>query len=528
VNRALLWLQDAVWHIRHSLRAMQVIVGFVVLIFLFFVASHALADRIYPNVWTLSTPLGDKTTEEAVRTLNTLWQSQMQIKLVDGDRSWMVTPKDLGLQLDAAATVQAAHAIGMSGIPFGYTIAPVVTLDEFTAQNYLLNISDSVNVNPYNAGYQWQGDQLVGVPGQNGRMLDIAHTLQALKDDTAGIAANRELTLVTDPLTPDITNPAPYLDQAKAMTSQPFQLVAYDPFTDQHLAFSTDKDTITSWLEAGANGLTLRARPFQAFVDAQNNALENDTTVSNSKLRFIEATEAADKMRDAIATGEHSVDLRIRYHSTTYDMESGDTGYRVARKTGIPFFLIDQANAGLDWDKMSVGDTITLPSRDLVLPMDPVPSKRIIVDLESQTLTAYENGQQVFHWLISSGISQDPTSPGVYQILSHNDVALGSSYNLCSDSGCGQWTMYWFMGVYEVTPGLMNGFHGAVLLPNGAYLGGGNVGAPYTYGCIMSENSNAEQLYNWAQDGTVVEIISRDFQPQSELGHTALALDQSS
>jgi len=531
VTHGLLWLQDAAWHIRHSLKAMQVIAGLIALLFIFFVASHAIAGRIYPNVWSLGVPLGDLTTGEAQQTLSTLWQSGTQIKLVDGDRSWMVNPKDLGLGLDTTATVQNAHDVGMGGIPFGYTIMPVVSLDEFTAQNYLLNISDSVNINPYNAGYKWQGDQLDGVSGQNGRMLDIAKTLQVLKDNTAAVAASRQLTLVTDSLSPDVTNPAPYLDQAKALTSQPFQMVAYDPFTDEHLTFTTDRDTVTSWLEASPNGLTLRARLFQSFVDAQNNVLLGSTNTgvtatAEDRLRYIEATEAADQVRRAIAVGAHEVDLRIRYHSTTYDVEAGDTGYRIGRKTGIPFYLIDQANPNLNWDHLSVGDTINLPSRDLVLPMDPVPSKRIIVDLDNQTLTAYENGQQVFHWLISSGISSAPTYPGIFQVLSHNDTALGSSYNLCSSSGCGQWTMYWFMGIYEVTPGLMNGFHGAVLLPNGAYLGGGNVGAPYTYGCIMSENSNAQELYNWAQDGTVVEIISGEFQPQSDLGRAAEALAQ--
>jgi hypothetical protein len=81
--------------------------------------------------------------------------------------------------------------------------------------------------------------------------------------------------------------------------------------------------------------------------------------------------------------------------------------------------------------------------------------------------------------------------------------------------------MFWFMGIYEVVPGLMNGFHGAVLLPNGAYLGGGNVGRPYTYGCVMSENSHAEALYHWADQGTVVEILSSDYEPASDLGATA-------
>lgn len=83
--------------------------------------------------------------------------------------------------------------------------------------------------------------------------------------------------------------------------------------------------------------------------------------------------------------------------------------------------------------------------------------------------------------------------------------------------------MYWFMGMYEVSTGLMNGFHGQVELPNGAYLGGGNVGQPFTYGCVMSRPEEAEFLYNWAEDGVVVEVISNDFLPTSDVGRQVLA-----
>lgn len=78
------------------------------------------------------------------------------------------------------------------------------------------------------------------------------------------------------------------------------------------------------------------------------------------------------------------------------------------------------------------------------------------------------------------------------------------------------------MGMYEVSPGLMNGFHGAVTLPNGTYLGGGNVGYPYTYGCVMSSAQDGKTLYDWAEDGTVVEIVSDEFAPQSALAQQAI------
>src|SRR5690606_41204215 len=69
---------------------------------------------------------------------------------------------------------------------------------------------------------------------------------------------------------------------------------------------------------------------------------------------------------------------------------------------------------------------------------------------------------------ISSGVQNAVTSPGIYQILNHDPVATGSSNTLCNSAGleCGTWEMNWFMGIYQVSPGLINGFHGAVLLPS--------------------------------------------------------------
>ena len=39
----------------------------------------------------------------------------------------------------------------------------------------------------------------------------------------------------------------------------------------------------------------------------------------------------------------------------------------------------------------------------------------------------------------------------------------------------------------------------------------------------MSDNDNAKALYDWADEGTVVEIISPIYQPRSELGRRMLA-----
>jgi hypothetical protein len=521
--RAGILIRDFFWYLTHSTSVLLAVVVVVLVIFGVYAGSHVVNGRIFPNVWAAGVYLGGMTVEEATVALTTAWDTSVQIDLVDGDRVWKAQPVQLGMQIDAQKTAEAARSVGMAGLPMGWGVKPVVSIDFNTAQNYLLDLTGETDSPPYNAGYTWQGDQLVGVPGHDGRMMDVAQAMDTLTEDTVKVVETRRLDLVMSSIPPENDDPEDTLEAAQAVAGKPFTLYGYDPFKDQGVSWSTSREVFASWLEAGSDGLTLRDDAYSAFLEAQNHSLNAD----GNELRYLDPIETKGRIREAISDQKNDVHLRIRYRPTTYTVIGGDTGFRIARKTGIPFFLIQEANAGRDLGQLSIGDIINLPTRDVTLPLDPVPNKRIVVDLNKQTLAAFEDGQLKFSWLISSGLDDYPTSPGIYQVLNHDDLAAGSSFTLCSDGGgnCGQWEMYWFMGMYEVGPGLMNGFHGAVLLPNGAYLGGGNVGAPYTYGCVMSRDDQGKLLYDWATDGTMVEIISSEFAPQSDLGQMVLSQD---
>lgn len=509
---------DVLWQARHDVRIPLAIVGALVASMLLFIGFHVVGGRVFPNVWALGVNLGGRTNAEAITALETEW-SQLTLTLHDDERTWTLTPGELGIRLNAEETVNAARGAGLSGLPFGTAVLPTVEIDELRAQSRLLDMTPITGIDPYNAGYRWEADQLVGVPGSPGRYLDVTTTLAALTDALPRVMEARRLALAMTSIDPDILDPTPFLAQAQTLVTQPFNLYGYDPFTDERVLWRTDRDTFTSWIEAGANGLTLREEAFAPFLDLQTQSLE-----ASNPLRYLEPSDAVDKVRVAIEAGHTDVSLRVRYRTSTYAVQSGDTGYGMARRLGVPFLLIQQANPGRDWDSMLVpGELINMPSPDAVVALDPIPQQRIVIDLDTQYLWAFENGQIVYQWAISSGMNHAPTSPGIYQVLSHEEQATGSSIELCGNNSCGTWEMYWFMGIYEVFPGLVNGFHGAVLLPNGAYLGGGNVGAPFTYGCIMSENSNAEALFRWAQEGAMVEIVSSEYAPRSLLAQTVVA-----
>ncbi|MCU0498496.1 MAG: L,D-transpeptidase family protein [Anaerolineae bacterium] len=512
-GQGVLIVQDALWYIRHKPIVRQVIGGMIAVWVLLFLASHLLNGRIFPSLYVLGVNIGGLTVDEAEAALLEAWNQEIRIQLIaQGEAQNSIAPSALGLSLAAREAAETAKNLGLSGLPFGYHIQPMITLDYAIAQSYFLNLTSQVNTLPQNASFELRDGIVYGVRGNSGRELDITGTIEYLNDHTYDVLLFRRLDLLTHALPPDVIDPAPYLTDVQIMANQQFALIGYDPFTNETTAWSTRPDVFVSWLEADLGGLAIRDQAFAPFIEALNGQLQEQDS-----LRFISADEAAEQLEIALESQTPQAYLRVRYRPSTYQVQRGDTAYLIARRLGVPFLLLQEANSGRDLGTLFPGDTVNLPSPDSVVPEMPVATKRIIVDLDRQLLVAFENGQEVFRWAISSGKEEAPTSPGVYQILSQDELAYGSSYTLCSDFACGQWKMYWFMGIYEVSPGLMNGFHGAVELPNGAYLGGGNVGEPYTFGCVMSENGNAEKLYQWAEIGTIVEIISSEYDPRSQL-----------
>jgi lipoprotein-anchoring transpeptidase ErfK/SrfK len=150
-------------------------------------------------------------------------------------------------------------------------------------------------------------------------------------------------------------------------------------------------------------------------------------------------------------------------------------------------------------DDLRVGQAIQVPSPDVMLPLPVVEHKRIVVSIGRQRMWAYENGDLVWEWVVSTGIPSSPTAPGVFQVQSHDGTAYAPSWDL--------WMPY-FLGIYRPVPSslFMNGFHGFPNRDGATLLWTGDLGHPVTFGCILLDSRNAALLYEWAEDGVIVEI----------------------
>ncbi|MBN2471704.1 MAG: peptidoglycan binding domain-containing protein [Anaerolineae bacterium] len=501
--------------LQRSLRgqATLIVVVLIGLVGLFTLMSLNASENILPGVAVNGMRIGGASPDDAIATLRDAWAEQA-VTFSEGERTWTVSPAELGITLDTAATVERAMAYGRDQGLFeviktalgGADIQPVVDLDLNRARDAVYRLAGEVYVSPRNASVEMQGALVTHVDAQPGRKLNTSELLPMLAVDPLGLLEQDAISLPMQAVPALITDAAPLVTYAQALLERPLTLEAYDPVADETHPFTLQPGDWGQWLDTRLvyhdSGprlyLSVSASAVRAYLEEQAQALPDPLT--------LDLGDGVRAVQESVADGSLNTWVTMRYEPVEYTVGRGESAYSISRTQGIPFYLIEAANPDRDLSELYVGDTITLPSRDVMLPLRPVRNKRIVVDLSDQYLWAYEDGQIVYEWPISSGISSAPTSVGVFQILSHVEYAYGSSYTLCDANTCGQWVMHWFMGVYEAVPGLVNGFHGAVELPNGTYLGGGNVGRPFTFGCIMSVEDNAKLLYDWADQGVVVEI----------------------
>ena len=465
------------------------------------------SGRVLPGVSAAGIDLGGKSEDEAATALDTGW-NQSGVTLRDADRTWNAPASDLGLLLDTTATAAAAKDWGRStgGISGAFdailgsvALAPVLDVNLGQLTDYLENIRDQLETPARNAGVQLVNGQVVATDAVTGRVLDVAGTVERVRLDAADELADGALDLVMQAAYPTITDAAPLVDQANRLLASPFVVRGYDPVRDEWHTWSAPPEQWASWLEADSMGGAAENLQLAISLPAARTFLESNAQFGDE--RYIEPDDVGTEMQAALGRGETEVTTRVWHGPTQYTVRSGQTLAAIAEEVGIPYPYIQAENTGINTDALSVGQVLTLPSRDVLIPLPPVENKRIVISRGQQHMWAYENGQVVFDWVISTGISTSPTALGVFQVQSHETNAYADQWNLY---------MPHFIGFYHPGPNVdvMNGFHGFPTRSGGYLLWVNDLGRPATYGCVLLDLQNAEALFNWADLGVVVEVRS--------------------
>lgn len=466
-------------------------------------ATLALAiygSGILPGVRVGGVALGGMDEAQARDQLIAAW-GVLTLTDPDTGAAWNVVPGRMGIHLDADASARLAYRQGRDAgnlIPalVGLDLPPVVWVDAGQAAAHLRDLRHLIDTPPLNAGVQLLGGVVSERPARDGRLLDVDATIARLQADPTGALIDGRLSLVLRSVPPAVASAGDLVEAARALLSRTFTVRAYDPVTGDSAIWQAQPEQWAGWLVADPDptqptGLRLSfdPAPLAAFLTEQAQVF--DAT------RRLELDRAIEQIQSAIRAGHTQATIRVYHNDRLHTVQAGETIISIAWDYGVPYPWVQRANGGIE--AISAGQVITIPSPDNFFPHEPIPDKRIVVSLSRQRAWVYENGALKWEWVVSTGISSSPTWPGVYQIISHVPNAYAANWNL--------WMPH-FLGVYQPVPGtdFTNGFHGFPTRGNSQLLWTNSLGTRVTYGCILLDNTNARLLYDWAEEGVIVEI----------------------
>ncbi|MEN6524674.1 MAG: VanW family protein [Anaerolineaceae bacterium] len=157
------------------------------------------AGRIFPGVQVAGIPVGGLSiadAQEKIRTSLTYPQTGHLI-LQYADKSWLLTPSQLGVMLDSETSSRAAFEIGRNGNLFnrldvqlasrrnGTNLSPVFIFDQRIAFAYLNQIAAEINRPLEEPSIQIDGTTVSILPGVSGLNLDYSASMASISSQIA-------------------------------------------------------------------------------------------------------------------------------------------------------------------------------------------------------------------------------------------------------------------------------------------------------------------------------------------------------
>ncbi|GAB3701165.1 hypothetical protein GCM10027592_29000 [Spirosoma flavus] len=122
-------------------------------------------------------------------------------------------------------------------------------------------------------------------------------------------------------------------------------------------------------------------------------------------------------------------------------------------------------------------------------------TKRIVVDLSHQTLTAYTSGHPTYTFHCATGDSSNPTPPGpAFRIYRKERYHISSQFHVPMHHA-----LFFNHGI---------AIHEAQMVGLVSYLKVGGADFFGSHGCVRLSVPDATTLFDWAEIGTQVEVKS--------------------
>ena len=375
-----------------------------------------------------------------------------------------------------------------------FEVTPVIQFNQQAARDYLTRWAGMLDRPAKNATLRLEAGEPIVTPAEDGLRLDVERTLAGLAADPSAVMASGGARVFFEPVQAQVQDVRAAEDQVRELLGLNLAGVVYDPISDERISWSIPPATIASWIRVEQDQDGYQARLDEAsLVDYLARLDENlDLGPGRTVAPLADPAAAASEM-----LAGQTLSLLARHLPGEYTVQGGETLFQVGWKVGIQYWRMLKANPGVNPNGLRAGQKLVVPSLDDQLPLPVVQNKRIVISIPEQHMWVYQDGELFREFVISTGIDRSPTQPGIYQVQTHELNAYAENWDL--------YMPHW-MGIYEAWPGFMNGIHGLPMLSSGVRLWKNVLGRPASYGCVILDLPEAEWLYNWAENGVVVEI----------------------
>ena len=498
------------------------LIGFVTLLLLLLIGTAAFSawmvrrtalapyeTVIYPNVYVLGENLGGLPPGEATQRLERIFASHDYGYLIlsDGDHTWRVPWSEAGMRLDPEATARQAFAVGRQEgwrtvlsmwLGERRDVPPVFTIDAAATRHALEQLAEQIREPPTDAALRLEGDQVLVTPSQQGRELDVDATVEKIVDTVTHLGPDYPFAPTYRSIPPRIADVGASMALAEEMLTREVRVAAHGENEGETFTWNwtLGRDVVARWLrvEETEDNPGFSVQISEEAVRATVATLASEPEADDWGFP---AGQVAEGVLDTFQAGGGEVAVELTPPPRIYRVQPGDRLTIIGTRFGMPPGLIAEANPGVNLDELYVGQELIIPPQDVLTPYDPVPGKKIVISIPEQRLRVYENDELLYDWPCSTGMKDSPTITGEFQVLSKEEMAYASQWDL---------QMPHFVGVYRAGGNTYNGIHALPILSNGQRLWAGNLGSRASYGCIILGVEEAETLFNWAELGVSVTI----------------------
>ena len=310
------------------------------------------ADRVYPGVSIWGVDVGGLRPSDAAPALEE--GVVLDSLLVAFDGAGLQRPArftDLGLRLDAQATLEQAYQFGrglshvrdflthLELLVESQDLAPVFVYDEGVARTYLETLAEEIGVPATEASLRFDGVTPVVTASNPGRRLDVTATLSTLSPAVRSMAP-ANVALVVEELPPTITNADTALAQAEAMLASPLTLILAQPREDDPGPWVIPPEQLAAMLtaveDASAEGGTLRTIVDEGALRGYLQWLAPYLVVEPVDARFHFNDRTAQLEPISSSQDGRALDIEATIATTVQELEAGNHYVPLALQAIIP------------------------------------------------------------------------------------------------------------------------------------------------------------------------------------------------